>query len=612
MWLLDRLDLALGRGLTLGVLADRLAEVHGDRPLVQEADGGFRSTFAQAADRVDRWAAGVAAGSAPGDRVVLATGNGYEQFLLTLAVARARRIAAPVNGQMAPAEVDHVIADSGATLVVRAADEVDGHPPLGDDLAVAAEPDDVAALFYTSGTTGKPKGARLTHRALLGGMPLTSLLPSHLRRDEIVLGLPVAHIYGFTAVLGAACAGIPTFFLPRFHPVAALDAIEQRRATVFAGVPAMYRMLEEAGAAERDLTSIRLWISGADAMPPDLAARFKGYGAMATLPLVGAVGEAAFAEGYGMVETGGGVAVRVSPPLLPTALGGSVGMPLPGVTFKVVDDAGREVPIGGVGELWLKGPGVLRGYHGAPEATAAALTDDGWLRTGDLARRGPLGIVNFEGRSKDVIKRGGYSVYAVEVEQALEEHPDVLEAAVVPLPDDRDGEVPGAALRLRPGVDLDALDLPAWAAERLSRYKAPARFLAVDTFPRTGTDKVQRREVVALFAPPGPAPAEEAAGTEASARKVAAKPAAAKRAAAKQATPTKAVAKQATPTKAVAKQAVAKQAVAKQAPATRAGATRAVAKRPAGKQAPTRRPPADRTSTARPARSSSAAPRSRA
>ncbi len=499
MRLLDRLDLAFGRGLTLGVLADRLAEAHGDRALVQEADGGFRSSYAQAADRVDRWAAGVAAGSAPGDRVVIATDNGYEQFLLTLAVSRAGRLPAPVNAQMSPAEIDHVVADSGATLVVRAASELEGFGTLGDDLAVEAEPNDVAALFYTSGTTGKPKGARLTHRSLLGGMTLTSLLPTAIRRDEVVIGLPVAHIFGFTAIVGAACAGIPTYLLRRFHPVTVLDAIEQRRASVFAGVPAMYRMLEEAGAQGRDLTSIRLWISGADAMPVELAARFKGYGATATLPLVGAVGEAAFAEGYGMVETGGGVAIRVSPPLLPTALGGSVGMPLPGVTFKVVDEHGREVPVGAVGELWLQGPGVLKGYHGAPDATAAALTDDGWLRTGDLARRGPLGIVNFEGRSKDVIKRGGYSVYAVEVEQALEEHPDVLEAAVVPLPDDRDGEVPAAAIRLRDGVDLASLALAPWASERLSRYKVPARFLAVDDFPRTGTDKIQRREVVALF-----------------------------------------------------------------------------------------------------------------
>jgi long-chain acyl-CoA synthetase len=496
MRLTRRIALARGRDLTLGTLLERVAAVHGSRTLVVEPDSGLSLTMQEAALMVDGWAGEVASVTQPGDRVVIATPNGYQQLLLTLAVSRAGRIPAPVNAQMAPGEVRHVVDDSGATLVIRDPAELVGTEPLG--AAVPTDPSAVAALFYTSGTTGKPKGAELTHAGLLGGMALAALLPTGLHHDELVLALPLAHIYGFAIAVGAACAGIPVHFLPKFHPVAVLDAIEERRATLFAGVPAMYRMLEEAGAADRDLTSVRLWISGADAMPADLARRFKRMGATATLPVIGSVGEAAFAEGYGMVETAGGVAVRISPPLVPASLGGSMGMPLPGVRFKVVDEDGKQVGIGGVGELWLTGRGVLKGYHGSPEATGGALTPDGWLRTGDLARRGPLGIVNFEGRMKDVIKRGGYSVYAVEVEQALEEHPSVLEAAVVPVPDDRDGEVPVAAVRLAAGETVESLDLPAWAAERLSRYKVPARFVAVDALPRTGTDKVQRREVLAL------------------------------------------------------------------------------------------------------------------
>ena len=494
MWLRDRVSLALGRDLTLGVLLERLARVHGRRRLVVE-DSGFEVTAAAAADLVDRWAGAVAERSEPGDRVVLATPNGYEQFLLTLAVCRAGRVPAPVNSHMTDTEIDHVIADSGAALVVRHPDELADGRPLGG--AVPARPSDVAALFYTSGTTGKPKGAQLTHRGLLGGVSMAALLPSGLRHDELVLGLPVAHIYGFSLLVTTACAGVPVYYLRHFNPVRVLDAIESRRASAFAGVPAMYRMLEEAGAAERDLTSVRLWISGADAMPAELAARFKGFGATATLPVLGrAVGEATFAEGYGMVETGGGVAIRVSPPLLPPGLGGSVGVPLPGNRLRVVGADGDQVRIGGVGELQLTGPGVLKGYHGAPEATAQALTEDGWLRTGDLVRKGPLGMFSFEGRQKDVIKRGGYSVYTVEVEQALEEHPDVLEAIVVPVADARDGELPVAVVRLRRGVTVADLGLGAWAAERLSRYKVPVEFHAFDDFPRTGTSKVQRRELV--------------------------------------------------------------------------------------------------------------------
>jgi acyl-CoA synthetase (AMP-forming)/AMP-acid ligase II len=489
----QRLDLARGKGLTLGVLMERVAAIHGANRMVEEADSGRIRTFREAAEAVDRWAGAVQARTEPGDRVVLPTGNRYDQFLLVLAVSRAGRLPVPVNGQMAPAEVDHVIADSGATLVVRSSDELSDGTPLGR--AEPSDPGDIAALFYTSGTTGKPKGAELTHRGLFGGMPLAAIAPRRTARDELVAGLPLAHIFGFTMVMGAACGGLPVYFMDKFHPVKALDAIETRRATIFVGVPAMYRMLMEVGAAERDLRSIRLWISGADAMPEELSRAFKKLGATARVPFFGSVGEASFVEGYGMVETGGGVALRISPPLLPGGIGGSMGVPLPGNTFKVVDEQGEEVPVGGVGELLLKGHSILKGYHGAPEATAAALTDDGWLRTGDMARRGPFGSINFEGRMKDVIKRGGYSVYAVEVEQDLEEHPDVLEVAVVPYPDDRDGEVPVAAVRMHHDCTFDEAALRAFAEQRMSTYKVPAHFVEVDDFPRTGTDKIQRKKV---------------------------------------------------------------------------------------------------------------------
>jgi acyl-CoA synthetase (AMP-forming)/AMP-acid ligase II len=303
-------------------------------------------------------------------------------------------------------------------------------------------------------------------------------------------------------LIGLAFAGIPAYLLPKFNPVKVLDAIEQRRATMFVGVPAMYRMLDEAHAAERDLTSVRVWASGADAMPPELAERFKKMGATLTVPLLGALGEAAFAEGYGMVEVGGGVAAKLSPPFLGAAagvLGESLGFALPGYDLRVVDDAGNEVAAGQVGELQVKGPGVLKAYWGDDAATAAVLTDDGWLRTGDLAKKGPLGLLVFEGRSKHVVKHGGYSVYALEVEQVLEQHPDVLEASVIGLPDQKLGEIPAAVVRLAPGTTTTADDLLPWAAERLSEHKVPKRAVAVDELPRTGTAKVQKQALLALF-----------------------------------------------------------------------------------------------------------------
>jgi len=491
-----RLDLALRRKATLADFADRLGRLWGDRVLVDEL-GGERITYAEAADRVERWSASIAATIEPGDRVVLATPNSYAQLLLCLAVSRAGGLPVPVNPQMREAEISHVVADSGASVVIRSvADLVADAPPVA-----AATPDvgEVAALFYTSGTTGKPKGAALTHRALVGQSSVAALWPVQLRDDEVVVALPVAHIMGFAALIGLATAGIRVRFLPRFRPNDVLDAIETRRASGFIGVPAMYRMLLEADAADRDLRSIRIWMSGADVMPTELARTFKSFGASARLPFVGDVGEATFVEGYGMVEVGGGVAAKVSPPFVSLGVGESVGFRLPGYRFRVVDDDDREVTMGGLGELWVQGPGVLKGYWNAPDATADAVTSDGWLRTGDLVRVGPLGTVMFCGRRKQTVKSGGYSVYPLEVEATLEEHPDVLEASVVGLPDDKLGEVPVAAVRVRDRSTVDSEELVEWAAERMAAYKVPRRVVIVDDLPRTGTEKVQKDRLVELF-----------------------------------------------------------------------------------------------------------------
>lgn len=494
---LERASLLVKRGTVLGDVFERLARLHGDAPLVAEADGDAL-TYAEAALRVGRFAAGIHATIKPGDRVVIATPNGYDMFLLCIAAARAGGLAVPVNAAMTASEVDHVIADSGASLVVRDVQEVLAPAPL-DDLA-RPDPSAVAAVFYTSGTTGRPKGVRLSHKALIGQLQLAAIWPSGLRRDEAVVGLPVAHIMGFAVLLGLAWTGVPVYFLPRFRPDIALDGIEQRRATMFVGVPAMYRLMLEAGAEERDLRSVRVWASGADVMPAELARRFQKMGASMTLPVVGrSLGEAAFVEGYGMVELGGGVAVKVAPPVLPLPGRDLLGLPLPPWRFRVIGDSGTQVRVGEVGELQVTGPGVLEGYHGDAEGTRAVITDDGWVRTGDLVRRGPFGMVTFVGRAKDVIKQGGYSVYAVEVQGVLEEHPAVAEAAVVGVRDDRVGEQVAAAVRLAPGQAADADELRSWAADRMADYKVPARITIVHELPRTGTAKVRRDAVRDLF-----------------------------------------------------------------------------------------------------------------
>jgi acyl-CoA synthetase (AMP-forming)/AMP-acid ligase II len=493
--LIARARLALGRGTTLGSFLEQSAKARGSRPLVEGPDGASL-TQAEAADRVDHLAGAIAAKVDIGERVVVATPNSYDQFLACLAVCRAGAVAVPVNAQMRPDEVTHVVDDAGAALVLRDLDGLDG-PGLGRSLADDAAA--VAMLFYTSGTTGKPKGVQVTHRGLLGPLTAGALWPGLGRDDEAVVSLPIAHIMGFITLAGLASAGIRVWFLPRFKPDLVLDAIETRRSSVFVGVPAMYRMLEEAGAAERDLTSVRVWMSGADAMPGDLARRFKGYGASATLPLVGPIGEATFIEGYGMVETGGGVATKISPPLLGVGLGDSLGVPLPGYRFQVTGEDGRKVGPGQEGELWVRGRSPVEGYWGAPDATSELVTEDGWLRTGDLARRGAFGTAVFAGRKKDVILNGGYTVYAREVEASLEAHPEVVEAGVTGAPDALRGEVPVAAVRLVDDATVTGDDLVAWAADRLSEHKAPRRVVVVDALPKTGTQKVRRQELLAFF-----------------------------------------------------------------------------------------------------------------
>lgn len=497
----------LRRQVPLGELLDHLARVRGDRPLVEQpepislAGSATRLTFTEGA-AVAAHASEVLAPRCHGGRRVVVRGvNDYGFFLACLAVCRAGGVVIPVNPRMREEEVDHVVADADAVVlrVEELAEELAPRAPTADLGALPpAQPPagEVAGIFYTSGTTGKPKGARLTHEALVDPAALGSLWPAGLRRDELVASLPIAHIMGFAALVGAAGTGIPVYFIPRFSPQAVLDAIESRRATAFVGVPAMYRMLLEAGAEERDLSSVRFWISGADVMPPDLARRFKKMGATVTLPRGGrSLGEATFLQGYGMVELGGAASTKVSPPMMSVGLGDFLGWSLLGWHMRVVDEEGNDVEPGEVGELLVKGPGVLRGYHGDDEKTREVLTDEGWVRTGDLARKGRLGVVRFAGRKKDVLMHGGYSVYPAEIEEVLRGHPSVGDAAVVGRVDDVRGEVPVAFVQPAAGATVDPGEVVTYGRERLADYKAPVEVIVVDELPRTGTGKVAKEEL---------------------------------------------------------------------------------------------------------------------
>jgi acyl-CoA synthetase (AMP-forming)/AMP-acid ligase II len=503
---LDRLQLANDDGLTLNRLAARLSKVHGDRVLAIEASGDTW-TADSLAMKTAMWSDSISAHISPGDRVVVALPNSYAFFVACLAVARAGGVFVPINDKATKAEEEHIIEQSGASLVIRNRQQLDqgtrGLQSAETSVVVAeleAAPVDTAAIFYTSGTTGLPKGAELSHRGLLSGTRRMAAIPIGFRDDEAVTALPVAHIMGFTAYIGAALAGLRMYVHERFNPDEVLNSLEGRKSSVFIGVPAMYRMLDEAGAEKRNLKSVRVWMSGADAMPPELVRRFQKFGASATLPFIGTtVGEALFFEGYGMVELSGGAAAKFTPPFAGNFFVKPVGIPLPSNELRVVDDRGQQVRIGEVGELLVRGPGVLQRYRNDADATTATITEDGWLHTGDLARRRPFGVVEFVGRAKDVIKVGGYSVFASEVQTVLESFAGVAEASVVSLPDERLGEIPAVAIRTRTDEPVDLEALQAFAAEQLTKYKVPRRWIIVEDLPRTGSDKVRRQAVRDLF-----------------------------------------------------------------------------------------------------------------
>lgn len=495
---LARLSVIRDAPLTLGDMFDRLARFRPNRRLVTELGTDEVSfTYAETAKRCARWSGTLRRTIERGDHVVLALPNGYSLFLASVAVARAGGIAVPINSRMSSLEIDHVIGDSQAKLIIGDENELED----GDEApAVPADPDDVAAIFYSSGTTGRPLGAQLTHRSITGLVRLLALYPSRERGGEAVSGLPVAHISGFSMLVVMAGLGIPVCLLKKFNPVHALDAIERRRATMFIGVPTMYRMMLEAGAEQRDLRSVRLWASGADAMPAELARRFQAMGATLRLPRANrTLGFAAFIDGYGLVESAGMAAIRLSPPGPASLRPGQIAIARPGYKLRVLDDDGRFTERGQVGELAVKGQAVMRGYYGNLDATRQVMTHDGWLRTGDLARRSRFGFVELVGRKKDVIKHGGYSVYAAEVERVLEEHPAILEAAVIGLHSEQKGEVPVAVLRVRAGNALMEEELRGWLETRLSEFKIPRAFKLVDDFPRSGTDKVRKSELVEMF-----------------------------------------------------------------------------------------------------------------
>jgi long-chain acyl-CoA synthetase len=446
-------------------------------------------------------------GMRPGDPVGIMLPNVAEFAVIYYGVLRAGGVVVPMNPLLKAREVSYYLGDSGARLIFAwhafageaqagarqaAAEAVVVDPATFPGLVAAAAPDDevvgrdggdTAVILYTSGTTGSPKGAELTHANLARNAEvvrtdLLRLTPS----DVIFGGLPLFHAFGQTCALNTAvAAGACVTLLPRFTPGQTLEILATHHVSVFEGVPTMYIAL--LGHPEReayDTSALRLAVSGGAAMPVEV---LRGFEEAFGCPVL---------EGYGLSETS--PVASFNHPDRPRKPG-SIGTPIRGVQMRVVDKEGNEVPQGDVGEIAIRGHNVMKGYWHRPEDTAKAIPD-GWFRTGDMGRVDTDGYYEIVDRKKDMIIRGGYNVYPREIEEVLYEHPAVAEAAVIGLPHQALGEEVGAAVVLKPGADITADDLRDHVKSQVAAYKYPRVVWIVDELPKGATGKIVKREIV--------------------------------------------------------------------------------------------------------------------
>jgi fatty-acyl-CoA synthase len=470
-------------------------------------DGPLRRTYREFAERADRLAFLLrdGLGVRPGDRVAWLCGNTAELLEAYYGVLLAGAVLLPLNIRLAAAESRFVLDDSGAVVLFRHPDQGDvGHPVrtvmLGEEYEslLAAQPSvpfpvpdvderSAAELFYTSGTTGDPKGVVLTHRALYLHA-VHSALTNGLSGDDVVLHtIPLFHVNGWGTPHYVTGLGGVHVMLPRFDPSEVLARIEAEGVTRLFLVPTMARsLLDCPDLGRRDLSSVRqVSIGGAPAGPSLLAEVEAAFGCTCIC-------------GYGMTEASPTVTRSLDKPgeAPSAARRATTGLPIVGVDARVLDDADAEVPWDGaaVGEICVRSNHVMEGYWQRPSETAEALRG-GWLRTGDLAVVDPDGYLTIVDRRKDLIISGGENVSSVQVEHVLATHPDVVEVAVVGVPDERWGEAVKAWVSLRPGVTVSEEDLRAWVRDRLAGFKVPKAVAFLPELPKGGTGKILKHEL---------------------------------------------------------------------------------------------------------------------
>ena len=493
----------MGRNLA-SLLTDTAAR-HPQRTAIKLDD--VELTYAQL-DGASAHVAGLlhAHGFQPGDRVGVMLPNVPYFPVVYYGILRAGGVVVPMNVLLKEREVAYYLGDSGAKLLFAwhdfCAEAGPGSEQAGAELIAvepgefeaqvgAAEPrpqltdvadEDTAVILYTSGTTGQPKGAELTHANLYGNAKTKLETLIQLSEDDVILGaLPLFHSFGQTAAMNAGMmAGACLTLLPRFDPAKALAIMERDRVSVFLGVPTMYSaMLAVPPDRRPDSGSLRVCISGGASLPVEV---LRSYEEQFGTPIL---------EGYGLSETSPVASFnhpgRERKP-------GSIGTPIRDVQMAVVDEQGAELPAGEVGEIVIRGPNVMKGYWQRPDATAEAIRG-GWFHSGDLAKVDEDGYFFIVDRKKDMIIRGGYNVYPREIEEVLYEHPAIAEAAVLAVPHAELGEEVGAACALKAGAEASCEELQAFVKERVAAYKYPRHVWLVDELPKGPTGKILKREI---------------------------------------------------------------------------------------------------------------------
>ncbi|MBI5106709.1 MAG: long-chain fatty acid--CoA ligase [Solirubrobacterales bacterium] len=483
-----------------GNLANNLVETasrHGDRPALKLDDVVIDyKTFDDVSARVA--AALRARGLEPGDRVGIMLPNVPHFALAYYGVLRAGGVVVPMNVLLKRREVEFYLEDSGAKELFVWSDFAEAAPdsaitvgPQGlsidlgdpDPEVVARDGSDDAVILYTSGTTGKPKGAQLTHDNLRSNVEAVMGLFTFSEEDVVLGALPLFHSFGQTCSLNSCVrAGGLLSLLPRFEPGKALEILQRDAVTIFMGVPTMYgALLHDPGREGADLSKLRLCVSGGASLPVELMRAFEdAFGCI-------------ILEGYGLSETSPVASFnhpdRERKP-------GSIGTPIRGVEMKVVDDEEQDLPAGEVGEIVIRGHNVMKGYWQQPEATESCMKG-GWFHTGDMAKVDEDGYFFIVDRKKDLIIRGGYNVYPREIEEVLYEHPAVREAAVIGVPHEEWGEEVGAAVALKEGESADPEELKAFVKDQVAAYKYPRQVWIVDDLPKGPTGKILKREIEA-------------------------------------------------------------------------------------------------------------------